>query len=55
MILAGTSDIRNVIAFPKVQSSADLMTKAPGLVSEKQLEELRLSVMDVSEVENEED
>ena len=42
MILAGTSDIRDVIAFPKVQSSADLMTKAPGPVSEKQMEELRL-------------
>ena len=44
MLLSGSSNIRDVIAFPKVQTSADLMTKAPGVVSEQQLEELGLII-----------
>ncbi len=44
MFFAGTENIRDVIAFPKVQSSACLMTEAPGDVSNKQLEELHLSI-----------
>lgn len=44
MFFAGTNDIKDVIAFPKVQSSACLMTEAPSEVSAKQLKELELSV-----------
>lgn len=39
MHLAGTDNIRDVIAFPKTQSGADLMTNAPGPVDESQLVE----------------
>jgi aspartyl-tRNA synthetase len=42
MILAGTSNIRDVIAFPKNQKARDLMTGAPGPVDAKQLKELGL-------------
>ena len=46
MILAGTDNIRDVIAFPKTASSNDLMSEAPNIVSEKQLEELGIKVSD---------
>ncbi len=45
MVLAGTDNMRDVIAFPKTASAADLMIDAPGEVDPKQLEELRLSVL----------
>ncbi len=44
MLMTGAESIREVIAFPKVQTSADLMTEAPGTVSAKQLDELKLSL-----------
>lgn len=44
MLLAGCSNIRDVIAFPKVQNSSCMMTEAPGTVSAKQLEELGLDL-----------
>lgn len=43
MMLAGTSNIRDVIAFPKNQKARDLMTGAPAPVDKKQLKELGLS------------
>ena len=46
MVLAGTDNMRDVIAFPKTASAADLMIDAPGEVDQKQLEELHLRVVD---------
>jgi len=42
MHLCGTTNIRDVIAFPKTQTGADLMTEAPSPVDERQLQELHL-------------
>ena len=40
MILCGTDNIKDVVAFPKTQSASCLMTNAPSKASEKQLKEL---------------
>jgi aspartyl-tRNA synthetase len=40
MMLAGTTNIRDVIAFPKNQKARDLMTGAPAPVDPRQLKEL---------------
>ncbi len=45
MLLAGTENIRDVIAFPKTQSMQDLMLDAPSQVEAKQLEELHIRVV----------
>jgi aspartyl-tRNA synthetase len=42
MLLAGASNIREVIAFPLNQQAQDLMMNAPSSVSEKQLKELSI-------------
>ena len=42
MMLAGTTNIRDVIAFPKNQRARDLMTGAPAPVDPRQLKELGL-------------
>ena len=44
MLLSNTSNIRDVIAFPKTQSATCLMTNAPTMVSEKQLEEVHVRI-----------
>src|ERR1041384_5781934 len=46
MVLAGTDNIRDVIAFQKTASAADLMIDAPGEVDPKLLEELHLRVVE---------
>ena len=46
MLLAGEENIREVIAFPKTKSAMDLMTNAPDLVTEEQLQELHLKLRD---------
>lgn len=42
MLMTGASSIREVIAFPKTQSTACVMTDAPGTVDRKQLKELNI-------------
>ncbi|HSS60041.1 MAG TPA: aspartate--tRNA ligase [Candidatus Limnocylindrales bacterium] len=45
MMLGGTDNIRDVIAFPKTQSMTDLMLGAPSEVDQAQLEELHVRVV----------
>ena len=40
MMMIGTTNIRDVIAFPKTQTGADLMCEAPGIADPAQLDEL---------------
>ncbi len=44
MLLTGSDSIKDVIAFPKTQSASCLMTESPSEVTEKQLEELNISL-----------
>ena len=45
MLLAGTKNIRDVIAFPKTTSASSLMDEAPNSVSDAQLSELNISII----------
>lgn len=44
MVLAGTDNIRDVVAFPKTASASDLMSEAPSPVYEGQLDELHIGI-----------
>ncbi|NLH58420.1 MAG: Asp-tRNA(Asn)/Glu-tRNA(Gln) amidotransferase GatCAB subunit C, partial [Clostridiales bacterium] len=44
MILVGSEAIRDVIAFPKVQNASDLMTQAPDVVDQVQLQDLSIKL-----------
>lgn len=52
MLMAKQDSIRDVIAFPKVKDASCLMTDAPNLVDEKQLEELCLDITQIEKREN---
>ncbi|WP_110927051.1 aspartate--tRNA ligase [Bacillus massiliglaciei] len=44
MLLAGRTNLRDTIAFPKTASASDLLTDAPSEVSDAQLKELHLAI-----------
>ena len=44
MLMAGEDSIRDVIAFPKIKDASCLMTDAPNVVDDKQLEELCIKI-----------
>ncbi|MBQ6367665.1 MAG: aspartate--tRNA ligase [Erysipelotrichaceae bacterium] len=44
MILCGTDNIKDVVAFPKTQSAMDLMADAPSGVDQEQLDDLYLAI-----------
>jgi len=44
MVLAGTDNIRDVVAFPTTNSSFDLMSEAPNIVDKKQLDILGIEI-----------
>lgn len=46
MLFTDTSNIRDVIAFPKTQSATDLLTEAPSPAAQKALEEVHIKVVD---------
>lgn len=49
MLMTGADNIREVIAFPKVKDASCLMTDAPNVVDEKQLEELDIAIQTKAE------
>ncbi|MBL8809231.1 MAG: aspartate--tRNA ligase [Planctomycetaceae bacterium] len=46
MLLAGNDNIREVIAFPKTQKAADMLTGAPSGVDDRQLRDLHIDVVE---------
>jgi aspartyl-tRNA synthetase len=51
MLMTGAKSIRDVIAFPKTQSAACVMTDAPGLADNKQLRELNIRLREKPKAE----
>ncbi|MCR5002606.1 MAG: aspartate--tRNA ligase [Lachnospiraceae bacterium] len=52
MLMVGAESIREVMAFPKVKDASDLMSEAPNVVDDKQLEELGIKI-DIKEAAEE--
>ena len=52
MLMSGSKSIREVIAFPKIQNSSDLMTDAPAPVDMGQLDDLGISISISEEPDN---
>ena len=53
MFLAGTENIKDVIAFPKNQNAVCVMSEAPDVVEDKQLVELGIEITKTQEVDKE--
>ena len=51
MLMTGAQSIREVIAFPKTQSAACVMTQAPGIVDNKSLRELHIRLREQPKAE----
>ncbi|MCI8388188.1 MAG: aspartate--tRNA ligase [Clostridiales bacterium] len=49
MLILGLDDIRDVIAFPKVQNASELMSRCPSIPDEKALAELGIAVVSEEE------
>lgn len=49
MLLCGAESIRDVIAFPKVKDASCLLTDAPNVVEQKQLDELGIAIVENTE------
>lgn len=49
MLITGTDNIRDVIAFPKVKDASCMMTNAPSIVDETQLLELGIAITENSD------
>ncbi len=49
MLMLKKENLRDVIAFPKVQNASELMTMAPSTVDDKQLKELGISIVSEKE------
>ncbi|WP_262173438.1 aspartate--tRNA ligase [Saccharococcus sp. Marseille-Q5394] len=45
MLLSGSTNLRDTIAFPKTASASDLLTEAPSAVDNSQLSELGISIL----------
>ena len=51
MLLTDTTDIKTVIAFPKIQTSADLLMEAPDAVTESQIDDVHIKLVPIEETE----
>lgn len=51
MLMTGSASIRDVIAFPKTQTAACVMTEAPGTVASAQLRDLHIRVRELEKKE----
>ncbi|MBP3581698.1 MAG: aspartate--tRNA ligase, partial [Clostridia bacterium] len=51
MLLTDSTDIKSVIAFPKVQTSADLLVEAPDYVTETQTDDVHICLKEIEKEE----
>ena len=49
MLLSGAETIREIIPFPMNKNAQDLMMDAPGIVEQKQLDELNIAIVKAEE------